>query len=92
MEEEAEAKEAKAETTQPVHAEASWRELSVNDMKTLTRVADKIHPDLPESDQVFAERVELFPERCLGLLEGKGKTRSAAMSFLILSSTANLRL
>ena len=73
MEEEAEAKEAKAETTQPVHTEASWCELSINDIKTLIRIADKIHPDLPESDEVFAERVELSPEGCLGLIEGKGK-------------------
>ena len=69
--EEVEAKEAKVETTQPVHAEVSWRGLSVNDIKSLARVADKIHPDLPESDEVFAERVELFPEGCLALLEGK---------------------
>ena len=65
--------EAKVETTQPVHAEACWCELSVNDIKSLARVADQIHPDLLESDEVFAERVELFPEGCLGLLEGKGK-------------------
>lgn len=70
--EEAEAKETKVETARPDHAEASWRELSVNDIKSLARVADKIHPDLPESDEVFAERVELFPEGCLGLWEGKG--------------------
>ena len=71
--EEAEAKAAKAKTTQPVHTEASWRELSVNDIKSLARVGDQLHPNLPESDEVFAERVELFPEGCLGLLEGKGK-------------------
>lgn len=65
--------EAKVETTQPVHAEASWCELSVKDIKSLARVADKIHPDLPESDSVFAERVELFPEGCLGLWWEKGK-------------------
>ena len=70
--EEAEAKEAKVETTQSVHASASWNELSINDIKDLARVADKIHPDLPESDEVFAERVELSPEGCLGLWEGKG--------------------
>ena len=69
---EAEAKEAKVEITQPVHAEASWCELSVNDIKSLARVAGKIHPDLPESDEVFAERVELSPGGCLGLWEGKG--------------------
>ena len=69
--EEAKAKEAKVETAQPDHAEASWSELSVNDIKSLARVADQIHPDLPESDEVFAERVQLFPEGCLGLWEAK---------------------
>ena len=69
---EAEAKEAKVEITQPVHAEASWCEFSVNDINSLARVAGKIHPDLPESDEAFAERVELCPEGCLGLWEGKG--------------------
>ena len=54
MEKEVEAKAAKVETTQPVHAEASWHELFVNDIKSLAGVADKIHPDVPESDEVFA--------------------------------------
>ena len=72
MEEAEAAKEAKAEKKTPVQAKASWRELSVNNIKSLARVADKIHPDLPESDEVFAERVKLFPEGCLGLVEGKG--------------------
>ncbi|CAF9910522.1 hypothetical protein IMSHALPRED_009222 [Imshaugia aleurites] len=72
MEDAKEAKEAKVEKKQPVQDKASWRELSVNNIKSLAGVADKIHPDLPESDEVFAERVKLFPEGCLGLLEGKG--------------------
>ncbi len=71
MEEAEEAKEAKVEGKKPVQAKASWHELSVNNIKSLARVADKIHPDLPESDEVFAERVKLFPEGCLGLVEGK---------------------
>ncbi len=53
-------------------AKTSWRELSINDIKSLARIADKIHPDLLENDEVFAERVKLFPEGCLGLVEGKG--------------------
>lgn len=72
MEEAEAAKETKVEKKTPVQAKASWRELSVNNIKSLVRVADKIHPDLPESDEVFAERVKLFPEGCLGLVEGKG--------------------
>lgn len=72
MEEAEAAKEAKIEITSPVQAKASWRKLSVDDIKSLARVADKIHPDLSESDEVFAERVQLFPEGCLGLVEGEG--------------------
>ena len=66
-----EAKEAKVEKKQPSQAVVSWGKLSVNNIKSLARVAEKIHPDLPENDEVFAERVKLFPEGCLGLSEGK---------------------
>lgn len=67
-----EAKEATVEAKQPAKAKAAWRNLSVDDIESLVRVADKIHPDLPESDEVFAERVKLFPEGCLGLVEDEG--------------------
>lgn len=50
-------------------ATAVWRIMSVSDVESLLRVADKIHPDLPESDYVFVERVKLFPEGCLVLVE-----------------------
>ncbi|KAI4118413.1 MAG: hypothetical protein LQ345_001526 [Seirophora villosa] len=51
---------------------ATWRSMSANDIESLVRVANKIHPDLPESDQVFAERVTLFPAGCLALVEDDG--------------------
>lgn len=44
--------------------------MSVGDVNGLLRVADEVHPDLPESDLVFAERVKLFPDGCLVLVEG----------------------
>ncbi|KAH7384495.1 hypothetical protein BKA66DRAFT_462316 [Pyrenochaeta sp. MPI-SDFR-AT-0127] len=47
----------------------AWRGLSANDIHSLVRVANKIHPDLPEDDQVFKERIKLFPEGCLALAE-----------------------
>ncbi|KAI1415607.1 acyl-CoA N-acyltransferase [Hypoxylon sp. FL1857] len=47
----------------------AWREMSVNDIEGLLRVADEIHPGLPESKEVFTERVKLFPEGCLVLVE-----------------------
>jgi GNAT superfamily N-acetyltransferase len=52
---------------------ATWRPLSANDITSLIRIADKIHPDLPESKQVFAERVSLFPQGCLGLFDEAGE-------------------
>lgn len=73
MEEAEAAKEAKVEKKTPAQAKASWRELSVDNIKGLARAADKVHPDLPERDEVFAERVKLFPEGCLGLVEDKDK-------------------
>lgn len=48
----------------------AWREMSVSDIEGLVRVADEIHPDLPEGDHVFTERMKLFPEGCLVLVEG----------------------
>ena len=71
MEEAEEAKETKVEGGKPVQVKASWRELSVKDIKSLACVADKIHPDLPEGDEVFAERVKLFSGGCLGLMESE---------------------
>jgi GNAT superfamily N-acetyltransferase len=48
---------------------ATWRTMTVSDIKGLLRVADDVHPDLPESDPVFTERVRLFPEGTLVLVE-----------------------
>lgn len=50
---------------------AAWRKMSVSDIEGLLRVADEIHPDLPESDYVYAERMKLFPGGCLVLVEGE---------------------
>lgn len=48
---------------------SSWRELSVNDIQSVVRVADEVHPGLPEIKQVFVERVKLFQDGCLALVE-----------------------
>ncbi|KAI4087979.1 MAG: hypothetical protein LQ339_008788 [Xanthoria mediterranea] len=53
----------------PAKTKAAWREISRDDIDSFVCVADKIHPNLPESDQVFAERVRLFPQGCLALVE-----------------------
>ena len=49
---------------------ASWRAMTADDIPQLVPVADQIHPDLPEGDFVFSERVRLFPEGCLILAQG----------------------
>ena len=47
---------------------ATWRPLLSNEIRLLVEVADQVHPDLPESAEVFTERVKLFPEGCLALV------------------------
>lgn len=58
---------------------AVWRKLTANDIEGVIRVADEIHPGLPEHAQVFAERVKLFPEGCLAL-EQDGQVCGYAIS------------
>jgi len=48
---------------------AAWRQMTVGDIDGLLRVADEVHPDLPEGGHIFTERVKLFPEGCLVLVE-----------------------
>ena len=62
----------KTEVPSPAKTTVAWRELSVDNIQNLVLVADKIHPDLHESDEVFTERVKLFPEGCLALMKGDG--------------------
>ncbi|KAL8982292.1 MAG: hypothetical protein Q9205_003154 [Flavoplaca limonia] len=50
-------------------AKPAWREMSIDHVASLVRVADRVHPSLPESNQVFAERVNLFPAGCLALVQ-----------------------
>lgn len=56
-----------------------WRDLTANDIEGVTRVADEVHPGLPEQAQVFAERVKLFPEGCLAF-EQNGRICGYALS------------
>ncbi|CAO2655681.1 Nn.00g044840.m01.CDS01 [Neocucurbitaria sp. VM-36] len=68
------AKGAKTNTRGPTKAKLTWRSLTLNDINDVIRIANNIHPDLPESIDVFSERIKLFPEGCLGLEESNGKT------------------
>jgi GNAT superfamily N-acetyltransferase len=39
--------------------------MTMGDIKGVLQVADEVHPDLPESEDVCIERMNLFPEGCL---------------------------
>lgn len=53
--------------------------MSMDDIAGVMRVADEVHPDLPESEAVFRERLDLFPEGCLAL-DRDGKICGYAIS------------
>lgn len=57
-----------------------WRRLSAEDIPRLAQVADAIHPGLPESNEVFLERVVLFPEGCMALVDENGNLSGYAIS------------
>jgi GNAT superfamily N-acetyltransferase len=48
---------------------AMWRQMAAGDIDGLLKVAEKMHPDLPEGRGVFAERLRLFPVGCLVLVQ-----------------------
>lgn len=52
-------------------AMASWRNASINDIDGIALVSNEIHTDLPESKDVFAERIRLFPQGCMVLVDGQ---------------------
>lgn len=41
-----------------------WRAATPEDLPAVGRVAAAVHPDYPEDDAVFAERLALFPDGC----------------------------
>jgi ribosomal protein S18 acetylase RimI-like enzyme len=45
-----------------------WRDLRADDVPRLVKIAEEIHPGLFESEEVFGERVTLFPEGCMALV------------------------
>ncbi|KAL4978460.1 acyl-CoA N-acyltransferase [Aspergillus desertorum] len=47
---------------------AVWRKLTAADIDGLMHVANTVHPGLSERAAVFAERVTLYPEGCLALV------------------------
>jgi GNAT superfamily N-acetyltransferase len=59
---------------------ATWRQLTSSDIDAVVRVMSVIHAALPESREVFAERVRLFPEGCLALVNEAGELNGYAIS------------
>lgn len=50
----------------------SWRAMAAADLPAVMAVAAQVHPDYPESEPVFAERLALHPAGCLVLAGGGG--------------------
>lgn len=41
-----------------------WRPARASDLVAISAIAARIHPDLPESPDVFAEKMRLYPDAC----------------------------
>jgi ribosomal protein S18 acetylase RimI-like enzyme len=49
----------------------AWRPLVETDLPALANIAAEVHPDFPEEEAVFAERLALAPGWCFALADGK---------------------
>jgi ribosomal protein S18 acetylase RimI-like enzyme len=47
-----------------------WRPMTPSDLAAVCAIAARVHPDYPEDDAVFAERLALYPAGCLVLANG----------------------
>lgn len=47
-----------------------WRHARTTDLDAISAVAARIHPDLPERPEVFAEKMRLYPDGCCVLVAG----------------------
>ncbi|MBR3194031.1 GNAT family N-acetyltransferase [Bosea sp. (in: a-proteobacteria)] len=50
----------------------SWRNMSAADLPAIMAAAAEVHPDYPEGEAVFTERLALHPAGCLVLAGGDG--------------------
>ena len=57
-----------------------WRPMTAGDLPVVERTADIVHPNYPESGEVPAERLNLFPEGCLIAGNGQGAVLGYAIS------------
>ncbi|MCK1733764.1 GNAT family N-acetyltransferase [Bradyrhizobium sp. 138] len=47
-----------------------WRPAHASDLPAIGAIAARIHPDLPERPEVFAEKMRLYPDGCRVLVAG----------------------
>ncbi|UEM20889.1 GNAT family N-acetyltransferase [Skermanella mucosa] len=59
---------------------AHWRPMGPADLPTVERIAEIVHPGYPESPEVPAERLALFPAGCLIARDGHGSVLGYAVS------------
>jgi len=45
-----------------------WRPAHASDLPAISAIAARIHPDLPERLEVFAEKMRLYPDGCRALV------------------------
>jgi len=45
-----------------------WRPAHASDLPAISAIAARIHPDLPESPEVLAEKMRLYPDGCRVLM------------------------
>ncbi|QCI65228.1 GNAT family N-acetyltransferase [Phreatobacter stygius] len=57
----------------------TWRPMRPGDLGRVAAIAAEVHPDFPEDDAVFAERLALYPEGCL-MLEAAGSPAGYVVS------------
>ncbi|KXV62415.1 GNAT family N-acetyltransferase [Acetobacter orleanensis] len=54
------------------HADTIWRSMRPDDLAATIMLAARIHPDYPEDDAIFGERLALAPEGCFVLANASG--------------------
>ncbi|MFB6450672.1 GNAT family N-acetyltransferase [Bradyrhizobium sp. NDS-1] len=47
-----------------------WRPAHASDLPAISAIAARVHPDLPERPEVFAEKMRLYPGGCRVLIAG----------------------
>lgn len=57
-----------------------WRGMHERDLSAVVAIAEQVHPDYPESPEVFAERLRLFADGCRVAVDGDGGVHGYAIT------------